>query len=253
LVYLYSCTPIDDTENHIAIRVRICVAFALASTYFVQALLPQRMGSVPERGSPFFIDGSCSVVDSAVVVCLRHRDQPPIELTQTQIGAGTTARAAKSFLDKTFGGKEGMLFDCGWEVLCGQAVVVNYMRSSAEKLATMRYAGEYKLAGGNVDGGETTAAAALRELSEEFGTVGQPIPTDSTVLRPFITKQTRPIRSRSNLMHNFVALAEENEWLRTLDVDAVNVDLAARREYFEGLLASGEFWGLSTEEKEKVS
>ena len=54
-------------------------------------------------------------------------------------------------------------------------------------------------------------------------------------------------------MHNFVALAEENEWLRTLDVDAVNVDLAARREYFEGLLASGEFWGLSTEEKEKVS
>ena len=65
--------------------------------------------------------------------------------------------------------------------------------------------------------------------------------------------RTRPIRSRSNLMHNFVALAEENEWLRTLDVDAVNADLAARRDHFEGLLASGEFWDLSTEEKEKVS
>eukprot|EP01043_Picozoa_sp_COSAG02_P071749 COSAG02_NODE_13236_length_1422_cov_0.739985_1_plen_167_part_00 len=152
---------------------------------------------------------------------MRQRAQPPVELTQTQIGAGATARAAKSFLDKTFGGKEGMVFDCGWEVLCGQSVVVNYMRSSPDKLVTMRYAGEYKLAGGNVDQGETIAAAAFRELSEEFGTVGQPIPVDSVVLRPFVTKQTRPIRSRSNLMHNFVALADENEWLETLDIDAV--------------------------------
>ena len=175
----------------------------------------------PTKGSPFFVDGAVSVVDSAVVVCLRQRDQPPIELTQTQIGAGATAQAAKSFLDKTFGGKEGMIFDCGWEVLCGQSVVVNYMRSSPDKLVTMRYAGEYKLAGGNVDQGETIVAAAFRELSEEFGTVGQPIPVESAVLRPFITKQTRPIRSRSNLMHNFVALADENEWLETLDIDAV--------------------------------
>ena len=86
----------------------------------------------PAQGSPFFIERAVSVVDSAVVVCLRRREQPPIELTQTQIGAGTTARAARSFLDKTFGGKEEMVFDCGWEVLCGQSVVVNYMRSSPD-------------------------------------------------------------------------------------------------------------------------
>ena len=42
-------------------------------------------------------------------------------------------------------------------------------------------------------------------------------------------------------------------FLALTTIAAVNVDLAARREYFEGLLASGEFWGLSTEEKEKVS
>ena len=96
------------------------------------------------------------------------------------------------------------------------------------------------------------AEAAFRELSEEFGTVGQPIP-ESAVLRPFVTKQTRPIRSRSNLMQNYVCLAEENAWLRELDVDAVNADLAERRAHFETLLESGEFWELSSEEKEKVS
>ena len=231
----------------------------------------------PAKGSPFFVDGECSVTNSAVVVCLRRVEQPPIELTQTQIGAvnGTLAEAASSFLNGTFGGKESMIFDCGWEVLCGQAVVVNWMRSTPEKLSTMRCkrscslcvfsssqrrltrscctdAGEYKLAGGNVDKGETVAEAAFRELSEEFGTVGQPIP-ESAVLRPFVTKQTRPIRSRSNLMQNYVCLAEENAWLRELDVDAVNADLAERRAHFETLLESGEFWELSSEEKEKVS
>ena len=236
----------------------------------------------PEKGSPFFVVGPCDVKDSAVVVCLRvrvlplpdtasakpsslcmltaascraqHREQPPITLTQTEIGAvnGSLAKAASSFLNGTFGGKESMEFDCGWEVLCGQAVVVNYMRSTEEKISTMRYAGEYKLAGGNLDDGETVAEAAFRELSEEFGTVGQPIPS-SAVLRPFVTKQTRPIRSRSNLMQNFVALAEENPWLAELDVEAVNADLAARRDYFEGVLASGAFWDMTDEEKEKVS
>ena len=143
----------------------------------------------PAKGSPFFVDGDCDVLDSAVVVCLRNRPrQPPITLTQTQVGAvdGTLARASAGFLNSTFGGQEGIVFDCGWEVLCGQAVVVNYLRSTEEELSTMRYAGEYKLAGGNVDAGETVAEAAFRELSEEFGTVGQPIP-DSAVLRPFVT------------------------------------------------------------------
>lgn len=92
-------------------------------------------------------------------------------------------------------------------------------------------------------------------------------------------------------MQNFVALAEENPWLavrfsfslfalfvsrfslgyhvshyqphifltfltsfaQELDVEAVNADLAARREHFEGVLASGAFWEMTDEEKEKVS
>ena len=48
--------------------------------------------------------------------------------------------------------------------IAGQAEVVNWLRTTPEKIATMRYAGEWKLAGGNVDEGETIAAAAAREL-----------------------------------------------------------------------------------------
>jgi hypothetical protein len=47
------------------------------------------------------------------------------------------------------------------------------------------------------------------------------LPADAQI-RPFVVKQTMPIRSKSNLMFNFVALASENPWLETLDVDGVN-------------------------------
>ena len=68
----------------------------------------------------------------------------------------------------------------------------------------MRYAGEWKLAGGNVDVGETFEQAAARELQEEFlAPLGVQLP-DTAVLRPFSTKQTRAVRSRSNLMHCFI-------------------------------------------------
>ena len=42
------------------------------------------------------------------------------------------------------------------------------LRTTPKKFASMRYAGEWKLAGGNVDAGETIAHAAARELQEEF-------------------------------------------------------------------------------------
>ena len=55
----------------------------------------------------------------------------------------------------------------------------------------MRYAGEWKVAGGNVDEGESVAAAAARELSEEFlSPLGLPLPKNA-VLRPFVTKQAQ--------------------------------------------------------------
>lgn len=46
-------------------------------------------------------------------------------------------------------------------------------------------------------------------------------------------------------MHNYVALADENEWLRDLDVEIVNARLEERRRAHVRLMDSGEFWKLS--------
>ena len=54
-------------------------------------------------------------------------------------------------------------------------------------------------------------------------------------------------------MFNFVALASENEWLASLDIDALNTALAARRERHRELVDSGEFWGMGMKEKEAVA
>ena len=61
----------------------------------------------------------------------------------------------------------------------------------------------------------------------------------------------RAVPGTSNLMYNFVALAEEpeNRWLRELDVDDKNVKLARRREEHQRLLATGEFWKMGVAEK----
>jgi ADP-ribose pyrophosphatase YjhB (NUDIX family) len=122
----------------------------------------------------------------------------------------------------------------------------------------MRYAGEYKLAGGNVDAGETLEQAAKRELREEFLKSSETqILDDSVTLRPFSVKQTRPIRSRSNLMYNFIALAdgEENAWLNYLDVDSINETLREKRaDFLRSLDQPGnKYFELSKEEKEALS
>ena len=104
------------------------------------------------------------------------------------------------------------------------------------------------LAGG-LDAGETLDEAADRELREEFG-----LDASATVnLRGFSVKQTRPVRDRSNIMHNFVALADENDWLRGYDVDAVNAELAAKRAAHAELVERGEFWEMDAAAREAVS
>ena len=117
----------------------------------------------------------------------------------------------------------------------------------------MRYAGEFKLAGGNVDAGETLGEAAERELTEEFLRPLGMAPAGGINLRPFIVKQTRPVKGRSNLMYNYVALESENAWLASFDVDAVNASLVERKREFHRMESSGEYYGLSKAEKELVS
>jgi hypothetical protein len=46
-------------------------------------------------------------------------------------------------------------------------------------------------------------------------------------------------------MHNFVALEEENEWLRHLDVDIINARLEDRRRRHVKLMAEGSYFSLS--------
>ena len=74
------------------------------------------------------------------------------------------------------------------------------------------------------------------------------------MIRPLVCKQTMPIRGRSHLMNNFVAVAgDENPWLRDLDVDGLNARLEARRRQHAALVESGEFWDLPLAAKEAVS
>jgi len=203
--------------------------------------------------NPFEVRGTITVQDSATVICARRHPVGAVHYLSTADCGGEDSN--NPFLDGIFGAEGRIAFRSEWEVLVGQSEVVNFLRSTPEKLALMRYAGEWKLAGGNVDGGEAVADAARRELQEEFldplGLARLPVP--EYTLRPFVTKQTRPIRSRSNLMHCHVALEDENRWLQELDVGATTAALAARRERFVALANDGSFWELPAAQREAVT
>ncbi|GBG28489.1 Hypothetical Protein FCC1311_047122 [Hondaea fermentalgiana] len=217
--------------------------------------------------NPFEVRGELAVRSAATVICVRRRCEAeggkpgePVSFARRlkdKYGDALTTKNAflKGYL-KGSDAEKNLCFESGWEVLLGQNEVINWLRSTPEKITTMRYPGEYKLAGGNVDKGETLEEAAKRELSEEFLRPAETqVPFEDIILRPFSVKQTRPIRSRSNLMYNFVAIAEENPWLANLDIDEVNESLRARRREFYKLIESTEspYWSMPVEEKEEIS
>ena len=212
------------------------------------------MSSRTESGSPemkskaaqaFVIEGELSVVNATTVICLRRAVSAQPRVLQCSRFDGMGGAMLKD--------RQEVAFRSGWQVLMGQAEVKNWMRSEPDSTTTMRYGGEYKFAGGTVDEGEDIAAAGARELEEEFLTdVGLALPPDANI-RPFVVKQTMPVRSKSNLMYNFVALASENPWLASLDIDGVNVALEERRARHARLVETGEFWKMSVAEKEAVA
>jgi 8-oxo-dGTP pyrophosphatase MutT (NUDIX family) len=148
-----------------------------------------------------------------------------------------------------FGDEDSVEFSSGWELLMQQREVKNMLRSTREEVALMRYPGEYSFPGGGIDTGETAEDATRRELSEELRI---PVPSDAK-LRLLSVKQTRPINNTSNIMYNYLCAAEENPWLASFDVEAANAALARQRSRCDELVASGEFWKLSAEEKAAVS
>eukprot|EP00039_Didymoeca_costata_P007073 m.96097 g.96097 ORF g.96097 m.96097 type:complete len:332 (+) comp13528_c0_seq1:153-1148(+) len=190
---------------------------------------------------------SVSVATASTVICLRRRPNPA---NNQRLYA---ADLLEGFRDRFFGDDIEFQFNSGWEVLLGQNEVKNWLKSTKEKTKIMRYPGEFKLAGGTVDDGETLLEAARRELREEFLDAAElPLPEDAT-LRPFSIKQTRPVQGRSYLMCNFVALESENKWLKELDTDIINHALEVRRQRHLEAVSSGRFWSLSKAEKESLA
>jgi len=191
--------------------------------------------------NPFEVRGKLTVRNSSTVICVRQREPNDEVLEEREQGFvsrfkskfGVQDGSGRSPFVESYLTDSDFEFTSNWEVLLGQSEVINWLKSTPEKLSVMRYAGEFKLAGGNVDKGETVEAAAKRELAEEFLRPAETqVPPEEIKLRPFSVKQTRPIRSRSNLMFNFVAIAEENPWLNNLNIDEVNLALEERRQAF---------------------
>ena len=177
--------------------------------------------------NPFQVRGRLTVRDSATIICARRRVPPtsPLSLRPEDLG-GTFAKMFSGQQRAVFGEFDRVSFLSGWEVLMGQSEVINFMKTRPThiKPKTMRYGGEYKLPGGMVERNETPLVAAKRELREEFL-----IPSETRLnIRPFTVKQTRPIRSRSNMMICYIALESENEWMKDLDVSETNRRLKKR-------------------------
>ena len=79
-------------------------------------------------------------------------------VTAAQLGADREKAINGSAANLLAGSRE-IEFESGWELLMTQNEAVNWLRSSAEKVATMRYPCEYKFPGGNMEDGETAEAS----------------------------------------------------------------------------------------------
>jgi 8-oxo-dGTP pyrophosphatase MutT (NUDIX family) len=210
------------------------------------------------KGNPFRVRGKLTVRDSATVICARRRVSAESTLCPEDLG-GTFSKMFSGQKKAVFGRRDCVTFSSGWEVLMGQSEVINFMktRPSHSKPKTMRYGGEYKLPGGMVEPSDSSPMfAAKRELSEEFLIPPETLlHQKSTNIRPFTVKQTRPVRSRSNMMLCYIALESENDWLKRLDVEKTNRRLADRRSNFAKIVSSDKTFFETTplDERERLT
>jgi 8-oxo-dGTP pyrophosphatase MutT (NUDIX family) len=212
---------------------------------------PSRLGGVIDSSGSTtgLLEGqNLRVKEACTVICLRQAPAlGPLLLTRQSVGISPASDELR--VQRVFGACQEKSFERGWEVLMCQRQAVNWLRSTKEKLHMMRYPCEFNFAGGTVDNGESYVATALRELSEELQTS---VPAD-TIIHLLNVQQTRPVGGTSNIMFNFVCLAEENPWLATLDVNAVNGALGSKEQNVQDEEKLEEFWALSSEEKEILS
>lgn len=140
-----------------------------------------------------------------------------------------------------------------WEVLLGQNVVKNWLRSTKDNTVIMRYPGEWKFPGGVVEPQDPSLkSAAIRELNEEF--LG--LDLNDTDLSLFLVnkKLTKPIKGRRYVMHNFVAMEVDNPWITNRDIkQIINDKLHHRTRTFERCIKDYSFWELDDIEKSNMS
>lgn len=175
------------------------------------------------------------LMQAATVIILRRATAPAAALTAT-----SSAAVKKSRRDT-------------WEVLLGQNCVKNWLRSSPDKDVIMRYPGEWKFPGGVLEPADRSMEqTATRELREEF--IGIDAPDSDISLYLVNRKLTKPIKGKRYLMHNFVAMEDDNPWITATDIlQIVNTNLQKRVNEFNKKLEDGSFWSLNSEERSEYS
>ena len=146
--------------------------------------------------------------------------------------------------------KEGNL-----EVLLGQSAVKNWMRSTKEKTCLMRYPGEWKFPGGALDLCDqgNLQHTAIREMREEFIGIAPHVADEEIILHKASMKYTLPNRGKRFLMHNFVAIEDDNEWVRDIDVQAIQSSIERRLTSFHAALDDESFWDMDEAGRSELS
>lgn len=139
----------------------------------------------------------------------------------------------------------------GLHVLLGQNECKNFLKSTISTTIIMRYPGEYKLPGGVVEKNETLKQAALRELVEEY--IGVKANESNINIHFFNRKETLPIQGKTYVMNNFIAFADENDWVEADLVSIINNNLKIKRERFQQSISDDSYWNMSYEDKCKLS
>jgi len=191
------------------------------------------------------------VRESSVILCIRPAKGScsGFNIKDYKIGKKIQDRMTQGLLFS----KEGhLVIDGSWEVLLAQSEVQNNLKTTPQKTVPMRFAGEWKTAGGGRDEGESAREAAIRELKEEF-LVDLPEDQSQVNIHLLEVSQTPPIKSVSDIIYIYVAMSQENPWLENIDVDAINAKLAKKREDFKEVCASGAYWKMNFLEKEHWS